>query len=175
MIVLGIFGIGYFSLHWFLYYRSLRLSKATVLALSTSQLASPIGGPATKPRHIFIRWFVDSDIEDEALVHNEWAISPTKSSYLVQSARPGEKGNVIIYGHNKREILGNIRALKGSEIITLTLENGVQRKYAIAKLIEVDPFDTTYLKPTTTEVLTMYTCSGFLDSRRFIVRAVPVQ
>jgi len=35
------------------------------------------------------------------------------------------------------------------------------------------PSDTTYLLPTKVEILTLYTCTGFLDSKKLIVRAMP--
>lgn len=133
----------------------------------------PIKG-LPKPVHIYAQWFLDTDIEEEVFADNKWTVSEVEASHLAQSAVPGEKGNIIIYGHNKREILGNIRAFKGSETITIKTSDGLEHQYKISKLLETDPNDVKYLEPTDSEVLTIYTCSGLMDSKRFIVRAEPV-
>lgn len=109
-----------------------------------------------------------------ALTNGNWEVSPEKTSFLSQSARPGEGGNIILYGHNTRKILGNIRALKGGEIITLTTEDGKAHQYKVERMKESDPSDVSWLQPTDSEVLTLYTCSGIFDSKRFLVRAVPI-
>jgi sortase A len=118
---------------------------------------------------------VDSDIETMAILGSEWGISEKKANYLHRSGVPGKGGNIILYGHNTREILGNIRALKGGEIVTLTTKEGARYKYRVATFQEVPPSKVNLLQPTTEEVLTMYTCSGLLDSMRFVVRAIPLQ
>lgn len=125
------------------------------------------------PIHIKIPQFVDISIQPDVYENTQWTTSETKASYLIQSALPKEDGNIIIYGHNKREILGNIRALKGNEVITLTLSDNSERQYKIVKISEVYPSQTQYLQPTTTEMLTIYTCSGLFDQKRFIVQAIP--
>lgn len=157
--------------HNILRLRSLRLDRQTVEAYqSTNQ---PLKERVI-PTHIFIKWFVDVNIEPEVYQNGSWTVSEDKASYLLASAEPGSLGNLILYGHNKRSILGNIRALTGRELIELTLSNGEKKTYKIESLKEVNPKDTKLLSPTTTEVLTIYTCSGILDSQRFVVRAVPI-
>lgn len=139
------------------------------------QHATQAVSQAPVPAHIFIEWFVDTPIEPHVYTEGTWTTSPDKASYLTQSARPGEVGNSIIYGHNKRSILGNIRALKGTETIVLTLSDGTTKEYRITNIVEVQPHETQYLEPTDSEMLTLYTCSGFLDKNRFIVQAVPLE
>jgi len=47
----------------------------------------------------------------------------------------------------RREILGNIRAIKGGEIITITTESGKEYKYQAGFVKEVSPNETKYLEP----------------------------
>ncbi len=169
LILMGI-GLGLMSfwlLHKVVYYRSLRLSRDIVAQVEQSQ-ELPL------PTHIFIPWNTDADIEPLAFVDGNWQISDTKVTYLVGSARPGEQGNIIIYGHNRREILGNIRVLKGGEKVTITTADGKQHLYKVTKAVEVEPSKVELLAPSETQILTMYTCSGFWDSLRYIVQATPV-
>lgn len=168
LIVGGLLLISFSLLHAYFKYRSLSLARQVVAEYK------PIVTEQPRPRHIFIRWFIDTDIEDMSYSGGRWGVSDTKASYLLQSARPGQAGNIVIYGHNTHEILGNIRALKGGELITLTTSDGAKRQYRVDKTVEVSPTATQYLEPTSIETLTLYTCSGLLDSQRFIVQAHPI-
>ncbi len=135
--------------------------------LSTHQNRPP------RPTHIYIPWKVDIAIKQHMFANNQWTIDPKYASHLFTSARPGEPGNIIIYGHNKREILGNIRALEPGHVITITTDDGQKHLYQVDNTYQVKANDTQYLNPTQTETLTLYTCDGFGDQQRFIVRAVP--
>lgn len=171
LLVVGAFFMAISGLHWYLRNEALSLdaqllAQHTEITQDNSELV---------PAHIYIQWFVDTPISEQVFDNNNWTISETEASYLKQSAKPGENGNIIIYGHNTRDIMGNIRALKGDEIITLTTKSGEERKYKISLITEVNPDQTEYLLPTPEETLTLYTCSGFLDSKRFIVQARPIE
>jgi LPXTG-site transpeptidase (sortase) family protein len=169
---LGVFFMAVSILHWYFRYQALSFGKELVSQYEQQALPNRSG---SVPTHISIPWFVDTAIETQVYTDGTWTISETAAAHLAQSARPGENGNIIMYGHNKREILGNIRALKGTEIITITTQDGTSHTYQIVLLDEVDPNQTSYLEPTTEEILTIYTCSGFLDQKRFIVQAKPVK
>lgn len=167
--VIGVFCMLVSATHWVLRARSLRLESDLVAQYTQSEVTEK---PAI-PTHIYIEWFIDTPIEPHVYQNDRWTTSADKASYLVQSAPPGKNGNSIIYGHNTRSILGNIRALKGNETITLTLSDGTTKEYEIVTITEVSPNETSYLEPTDTEILTLYTCSGLLDKNRFIVQAKP--
>ena len=170
LIVAGAFLMFFSGLHWYFRYQA--------LSLDTQLLSQHTGQEQTTnknvPSHIYIQWFLDTPISEQILINNNWTISETEASYLSRSAQPGQQGNIIIYGHNKRNILGNIRALKGYETITLTTKDGKTHQYKISLIKEVNPNQTEYLLPTKEETLTLYTCSGFLDKKRFIVQAKPI-
>lgn len=152
--------------------RTLRLDRTVVQEYLSESATKTVS--INYPTHITIPWYVDVAIEPQIYQDGAWTVSPNIASYLTASSLPGTEGNVIIYGHNKRNILGNIRALKGYEKITLTMANGETKIYQVESMQEVSPTSTKLLSPTSKEALTIYTCSGFLDSQRFVVRAIPV-
>ncbi len=168
LIAFGVVGMSMWSVHQILHYRALRLHTNDVQAQKTETARLPA------PTHIYSQWFLDVAIDPASLIRNEWSISDNHASYLTRSARPGEIGNIILYGHNKREILGNIRAYTGGEPITLTTTDGKKHIYKVVETHEVEPTEVKYLQPTEEETLTIYTCSGFWDRKRFIVIAKPV-
>lgn len=147
------------------------------LRLRAAQLDQPQAAQGERnalPSQIFIPWRVDTLINPGALENGKWSIDQDTATYLSQSARPGEGGNIVLYGHNTREILGNIRALVPGEKITITSQDGSTHDYEVEWTKEVSAEDVSAIQPTETEFLTLFTCSGFLDSQRFIVRAKPV-
>lgn len=167
LVGVGILLILVSSAHRVLRNRALSMDKQTVAELTQKLPTKTV----PKPTHILIPWFLDVDIEEEVFDGANWTVSENKASHLAQSANPGESGNIIIYGHNKREILGNIRALKGGEKVTIKTDDGKEHLYKVQSWYEVNPDNMKYLQPTEGETLTMYTCSGLLDSKRFVVRA----
>lgn len=164
----GIVFCGVWMTHTYLKFRALTIHAGSLSPTHAEEERKP------KPTHIFSRWFLDVGVDDAYLLGDRWSISDNHASYLTTSARPGEGGNIIMYGHNKRTIMGNIRAYKGKEFITLTLADGSKKDYRVVETHEVEPTEVKFLQPTEEEMLTLYTCSGFWDRKRFIVRAKPV-
>ena len=102
-----------------------------------------------------------------------WTVSATSANHVIQSALPGENGNIIIYGHNLNTIFGYLMNIQVGSIVNLRNSDGSLHIYTVTSTEYVNPNQTELLAPTTNEVLTLYTCTGLLDSLRFVVRAVP--
>lgn len=112
---------------------------------------------------------VESEIKDGI-----WEISYTGASHLNKSAYPGEGGNIIFYGHNRRSLFGPIRWLEKDAEIILTGKNSEKHSYKVVETVEVSPENIQYVLPKSEETLTLYTCTGLFDSKRFIVVAKPL-
>lgn len=104
-------------------------------------------------------------------VNNRWTISPTGVSYLTDSALPGTVGNSVIYGHNLASILGDLSSLTNEDKIYVLLSNGSFVKYTVSEEKEISPYQVEILSQTPDSRLTIFTCSGFLDTARFVVIA----
>jgi LPXTG-site transpeptidase (sortase) family protein len=118
---------------------------------------------------------VDEKLEPQKYENGEWTVAKHAGSYMNGSAKPDEKGNIIVYGHNTKDVFGPLLGLEGNERVVLTTKGGRKHEYRITSLKEVTTDQVGVLAPTKKEVLTVYTCSGWLDSKRFVVRAVPVE
>ena len=102
-----------------------------------------------------------------------WQTTKAGISYLQSSAVPGQKGNSIMYGHNWTSILGNLTKVKPGQIIIVTMNNRERKTFRVAFTAVVTP-DQSYVIDDTKDIrLTLYTCTGFLDSKRFVVVAMP--
>ncbi|OGD99509.1 hypothetical protein A3H87_04405 [Candidatus Curtissbacteria bacterium RIFCSPLOWO2_02_FULL_42_37] len=110
-------------------------------------------------------------ISDGQVVDNRWTISETGVSYLTTSAIPGQVGNSVIYGHNRNEILGDLPQVVDGDPIYVILESGDFVKYQVAETKVIQPSQVEILNQSADSRLTIYTCTGFLDTARFVVVA----
>src|SRR3989338_5264120 len=101
-------------------------------------------------RNIIIpRLNIDLSITPSKIKNGYWEVSETTASHGEGSANPGEGGNVVVFANDQ------------------------WYKYKVSETVDVYPSDITTVAPTDSEVLTLFTCSGFFDEKRLIVKAIP--
>lgn len=103
--------------------------------------------------------------------NNKWEATTEGVSYLKTSPIPGTQGNSILYGHNWASLLGNLKKVKPGDQIEISYSDQSSKKFLVEYLVEVKPEDTSILNNSSDSRITLYTCSGFLDSKRFVVVA----
>ncbi len=107
-----------------------------------------------------------------ALVTNGvWETTTKGVSFLRTSPQPGEVGNSILYAHNWPNLLGNLHRIVPGNEITVIDKEGESKTFIVTYTATVDPQDDSILAPSKDRRITLYTCSGFLDSKRFVVVA----
>lgn len=114
------------------------------------------------------------DIVEAQIVDGIWQTSETGATHLENSARPGEVGNIIIYGHNKWSIFAPLRALNINDQIEVITSDGRIHEYSVEEIRVVNPDDIEVVMPTDTETLTVYTCTGIFDTKRLVIIAKPI-
>lgn len=107
--------------------------------------------------------------------NGKWEVNNSGVSYLLSSPIPGNKGNSVMYGHNWSNLLGKLINIKIGDEIIIKYEDESVKKFKVILIQEVNPSDTSILNNTNDSRITLYTCSGFLDSKRFVVVANLVQ
>ena len=114
---------------------------------------------------------IDEPIDVGTIKDGVWQISYDHSTFLDSSANPGTGGNVVIYGHNKKAIFGNLPYLSlGQKIIVKTADGKTYTYEAYWKdFVASDRVD--LVSPENKEDLTIYTCWGLFDSQRAVVKA----
>ncbi len=125
-----------------------------------------------KPVEIVIKDVrIDVPIFESHITNNTWETTTEGASYLVSSPIPGEIGNSIIYGHDWTSIFGPLVNAKPGEKIQIKYNNGTKQIFTIQYTQVVSPDNTSVLGDSSKKQLTMYTCTDFLDSKRFVVVA----
>jgi len=153
--------------HRIIIYQSLHISNTL---LSTF---APAATYQTHITNIRIGKTINLPVIESGYINGKWLIAPNKANHVSQSAGPGTTGNIIIYAHNTDALFGPLRLVTKGDRIYLSTNTGSLYQYVVSQITEVNPNNTMLLKPTITEALTLYTCSGLFDSKRLVVRAVP--
>lgn len=127
----------------------------------------------TLPRKIVIPSLkITLPIYPAQIKRNEWQATPNGVSYLAGSPLPGDAGNSILYGHNWANLLGPLPRIKTGEKIEIVYGTGEIKTFIVRYTALVSPTETKILAQTQNEkIITLYTCAGFLDSKRFVATA----
>ena len=101
---------------------------------------------------------------------NQWTLYDDKVAWLSTSQTLGD-GNVIIYGHNRSAILGQLSKLNIGDEITVK-SNSRDFTYQVAEKRAISPEDVQAII-SDKQQLTLYTCDGTFDQKRLIVISYP--
>lgn len=114
---------------------------------------------------------VDLPIYPAKIRGKDWETTSRGASWLAQSPVPGEKGNSLLYGHNWSNILGKLVEIKPRSKIQITLRDGSKLTFLVESTEVVSPKNVSVLSPTDDFRITLYTCIGLFDEKRFVVVA----
>lgn len=114
---------------------------------------------------------INLEIKPTQIKNETWEINSKGASYLINSGYPGTAGNIIIYGHNKKSLLGSLKMIKKGQVINIITADSKIYQYKVSNIMTVNPNQIEVLYKTEDETLTLYTCTGFLDSKRLIIQA----
>lgn len=115
---------------------------------------------------------VELPIYPSSIKNGHWETTPNGVSYLATTPLPGHLGNTVLYGHNWRKLLGGLVQVKPGDKIELTLDNGQHLSYTVYFVSVVTPDETHIYQNSLDHRLTIYTCTGLLDSHRLVVTAI---
>ena len=113
---------------------------------------------------------IDVPVREAKIVKGYWELFEDAAGFGLGSAYPGEVGNTVIFAHTRPGLFQPLKDVKnGTVIYVFTSEKWFG--YQVTKITEVLPNQVEVIAPTPDETLTLYTCSGFADSKRLIVTA----
>ena len=113
---------------------------------------------------------IDLEVKEAKVVRGYWEVFADSAAWGEGSGYPGEPGNQVIFAHARVGLFLPVRELKGDELVYV-LTKDKWYLYKVKEIREVYPNQIEVIAPTTDETLTLYTCSGYQDSKRLIVIA----
>lgn len=127
----------------------------------------------TAPVRIIIKkQNIDLPIIPSHIINNEWETTSMGASYLASSPIPGQKGNSVIYAHNWASLFGNLVNVAPGDEVQIQYRDNTIRTFIVKYTSTVAPETYSILNPTTDKRITLYTCTGFMDSHRFVAAAI---
>ncbi len=117
---------------------------------------------------------IDLPVAEGKIVDGVWQTTRDGVSHLDISANPGENGNIVIYGHNLRVIFGSLPYVSMGATVKVITGDEKEYFYKVYSKRTVKADDVSIAFATPSEVLTLYTCDGLLDSTRFVLQAEPL-
>lgn len=149
------------------------LNQSIQLAFFTPKVVPIVKTHAIPTQLIIQKVDINLPIEETAINNGMWQIAENGASHLTISARPGEKGPIIIYGHNTNDRLGPIRWLSKGDSIEINTADKKSYTYIIRQTMTVSPNQMDIFTQQKGETLIIYTCDGFADLQRFVIIALP--
>lgn len=115
---------------------------------------------------------IDLPVIPAQIQDGRWDATTEGVSYLITSPIPGEVGNSILYGHNWSNLVGRLVNSKPGQVIYISYKDGSKKAFEIEYTVTVTPDQTHILEASDDKRITIYTCTGFLDSQRFVAVAL---
>ena len=113
---------------------------------------------------------IDLEVKPARNINGYWEVFSDSAAWGEGSGLPGEQGNQVIYAHARRGLFLPLKGVQeGMKIYVFSSNNWYL--YEVSQIKEVTPTQVGVIAPTEDETLTLYTCSGFADSKRLIVIA----
>ena len=148
--------------HATIYYRYIITTREHPKELGSSSTPTHISLPNEK---------IEVNVDQGGIVSGEWVLSGSNALYLPTSGMLGEGFNTIIYAHNTDKLFGRLKEAKHGDLILLNDKTGKTYKYKIYYIKDVEPTDVASLYAKDKDVVTLFTCDGWFDKTRLIVRA----
>jgi len=115
---------------------------------------------------------IDLPIYTATIKNNVWQTTDLGASYLTSSPLPGATGNSIVYGHNWTSLFGKLVNARVGDKVVITYPDHTTKTFVIAYTSVVTPDEGSILDRTDDKRITLYTCTGLFDSKRFVAVAI---
>lgn len=112
---------------------------------------------------------IDLEVVPGQVLDGEWEVSEVAANYLIGSGVTGDVGNMVIYAHKRPHLFGKLADVTVGERVQV-VAGDVVTVYEVIKKSVVAPDDVSILQPSPLAELTLYTCEGWKDEQRLVVR-----
>jgi LPXTG-site transpeptidase (sortase) family protein len=118
---------------------------------------------------------IDVPIQTAQVTNKHWPTFESAVTHMMASALPLEGGNIVLYAFNHSGLLNTLDKVKVGDVIILQTRQRKSYEYIVQEVTTVSPSDSQALPPIQSEAVTLFTNSGFLNSKRLVVRAIPIR
>jgi len=150
-----------------------KLHNTRRLWIDSEKLAYNALAENNRPTRVIIPSLgVNLDVVSSTIENGEWIVSEVAANHLDKSSVPGGGENIVVYAHNKASLFGPLKWISLGSVVQLVGPSGEIYEYEVYNIFETDRGNISVVLPAGREILTLYTCSGFIDTKRLIVQAL---
>ena len=129
------------------------------------------GSVENSPSRILIpELSIDLEVLASEIRGGYWLVHENSAGWGVGSGLPGDIGNQVIFAHARDGLFLPLKDIEVDMAIYVFTKDSWYR-YKVSNIGEAYPHQTEVIKPSDDERLTLYTCSGYKDTKRLIVTA----
>lgn len=181
--MLLLFSIIFFSCAFFLRAYSHVPDEVTDSASSTSFASEPVSvdrvilsgaqadtGKKTPVRIVIPDLNIDVPVKPARIVNGYWEVFQDSAGFGLGSSYPEDTGNQVIFAHARVGLFLPLKNVKTESAVYVFTQDKWFR-YTVKEIKEVLPTQKEVIAATSDATLTLYTCTGFADSKRLIIVA----
>lgn len=141
------------------------------LPLSDSSMASESSEPLW-PKWINIsKSKITVQVRAGGYENGKWILNNNFAFYLPTSWKLGEGGNTILYAHTRDRLFGSLKKTSVGDIIILGDANGKIYNYKVYSIESIKPYQVEKIETNIKDTITLFTCDGWFDEKRLVVKA----
>lgn len=114
---------------------------------------------------------IDLEVKPSRVINGLWEIHENTANFGIGSALPESLGNTVIFAHARWNLFAPLRKVRKNDLVSIKTVNDKWFIYIVVEKKEVKADQIEVISQTPDKTLTLYTCSGFADSKRLIVVA----
>lgn len=113
---------------------------------------------------------IDLLVKKSLIINGYWEVFEDSAAWGDTSGLPGEVGNQVIFAHVREGLFLPLKEIMLDDVVYVFTDERWY-SYKVVEIKEVFPNQVEVIAPTEDETLTLYTCSGYQDTKRLIVVA----
>ena len=142
---------------------SLPLSKSSVVS-ATAEPLWPKWISITKSK-------ITAQVTAGGYKEGKWILDDNFALYLPTSGKLGEGGNTILYAHTRERLFGSLKKTSVGDLIILGDANGKMYNYSVYSIEYIKPYQVEKIETNVRDTITLFTCDGWFDEKRLVVKA----
>ncbi|KKQ67355.1 MAG: hypothetical protein US86_C0001G0282 [Candidatus Daviesbacteria bacterium GW2011_GWA2_38_24] len=110
-------------------------------------------------------------ITEGGIKDNGWILSKTEVMYVPTSGKLGEGFNTVLYAHKRKGLFLHLNKLQKWDRIVVYDSQNKEYNFEVFSKEVVKPIEVERIKTNEENTLTLFTCDGWLDKSRLVVKA----
>jgi LPXTG-site transpeptidase (sortase) family protein len=101
----------------------------------------------------------------------KWILDGNYVLYLPTSGKLGQGGNTVIYAHNREKLFGNLKNVSIGDVVMLGDKHGNIYNFKVYSMEYIKPYEVDKINTGKSNTVTLFTCDGWFDQERLVVKA----